>query len=583
MMRFPRWLVPAVLASGLLLSLLQLFDAHHVWYFPMIHGLAYSLRFNLGFSLVPALLPISATILVHLLKEGRYGETLIATSASIGLYLLFGTEAAVAWFSIFQIALALRHIKRIGEFLFWLLAFMTGFEATALIHWALLPFGIVTPLAWFADLELAIFYILAPLAPLFVLTMILIVTLKLFTPRYLTLAGQFSEQIFSSKDESTKEIINLHPKTLLIISLVLSVVGALYPYNRNINPEGTAFGVDVHHYIDWMEPVNQGFLSAFTVANGSRPIILLVIYGIQHGLGLKLLDAIKYLPVLLNPLLVLSVYFMVSQATGDGEWAGLASLFTASGFNIAVGMYAYFLTNMLGLIFLFSSLGFLFKTFQTGKKVYFVSASGLGSLLVFTHPWTFIQYYAAIVLFLIYIYFKENKIRESIVALTYLGLLGLVDVLKGVIGGLEAYGAITSTVFGLVGIGEFWGNNIFAFRQMYGGLLSNTIFLGFAVFGVYLLNRRKPYHLFLTLLLLVSLTFYLMVNGGPQTKLLYNIPFSVLASLGILFLFRGAALDRRKKMIICNYIFLVLLITFGLDSIHSVLLIFGLLRSVLYE
>jgi len=309
--------------------------------------------------------------------------------------------------------------------------------------------------------------------------------------------------------------------------------------------------------------VNQNFLSAFTVANGSRPIILLVIYGVQHGLGMKLLDAIKYLPVLLNPLLVLSVYFMVSQATGDGEWAGLASLFTASGFNITVGMYAYFLTNMLGLIFLFSSIGFLFKTFQTGKKVYFVSASGLGSLLVFTHPWTFIQYYAAIVLFLIYIYCRENRFSESIIVLTYLGLLGLVDVLKGALGGLEAYGAITSTVPKLVGVGEFWVNNIFAFRQMYGGLLSNTVLLGFAIFGVYLLNRRKSYHLFLTLLLLVSLMFYLMVNGGAQTKLLYNIPFSVLASLGILFLVRGAAFDRSKKMIVLlftyNYMMVYLL------------------------
>jgi len=98
---------------------------------------------------------------------------------------------------------------------------------------------------------------------------------------------------------------------------------------------------------------------------------------------------------------------------------------------------------------------------------------------------------------------------------------------------------------------------------MYGGLLSNTVLLGFAVFGVYLLNRRRSYHLFLTLLLLVSLIFYLMVNGGAQTKLLYNLPFSVFASLGILFLVRGAAFDGRKKMIVllftCNYMMVYLL------------------------
>ena len=131
-MRFPRWLVSAALASEFLLSLLQLLDAHQLWYFPMIRGLSYALRFDLGFSLVPALLPVSATILVHLLKEGKYTEILITVSLSIGIYLFLGIEAAMAWFSIFQIALALFFITGIEEFLLWLLDSMTGFEATAL-------------------------------------------------------------------------------------------------------------------------------------------------------------------------------------------------------------------------------------------------------------------------------------------------------------------------------------------------------------------------------------------------------------------------------------------------------------------
>ena len=78
MMRFPRWIFSVILALQLLLSLLQLLDAHGVWYFPMIHGLAYSLRFDLGFSLLPALLPISALVLGYLLKEGKYRGSLIA-------------------------------------------------------------------------------------------------------------------------------------------------------------------------------------------------------------------------------------------------------------------------------------------------------------------------------------------------------------------------------------------------------------------------------------------------------------------------------------------------------------------------
>ncbi|MCZ2809684.1 MAG: hypothetical protein O2V44_10050, partial [Candidatus Bathyarchaeota archaeon] len=469
MMRLPRWLVSSVLAFQFLLSLLQLLDAYRVWYFPMIRGSAYSLRFDLGFSLVLALLPVSALVLIYLLKNGRYREVIVAVTVSVGFYLLFGVEAAVAWFSVFQVALALWRLVGIGEFFFWLLFFLTGFEVTALVHWALLPFGVVTPLAWFADLELALFYVLAPMAPLVVLAIILIVILKLLLPQYLIIARRFFRVPFSSESESDEEEIRLHPKMFLVASVALSVVAALYPYSGNINPDGIAFGVDVHYYLDWMGPVTQDLSSAFTVANGSRPVLLLLIYGVQQGLGLKLLDAIKYLPVLLNPLLVISVYFMVSQATGDQEWAGLTSLITASGFKITVGMYAYFLTNILGLIFIFSALGFLFKTLRTRQKIYFASASGLGSLAVFTHPWTFAQYYAATALFLFYIYFREKRSSESLIVLTYLVITGLVDVLKGVIGGLGAYGVITSIVPGLVWVGEFWGNNIFAFRQMYGG------------------------------------------------------------------------------------------------------------------
>jgi len=483
------------------------------------------------------------------LKNGRYREVIVAVTVSVVFYLLIGVEAAMAWFSVFQVALALWRLASIGEFFFWLIFFLMGLEVTALVHWALLPFGVVTPLVWFADLELALFYVLAPMAPPVVLAIILIVILKLLVPQYLIIAKRFFRGLFSSESESDEEKIRMHPKMFLVASVALSIVAALYPYSGNINPDGIAFGVDVHYYIDWMDPVTQDLYSAFTVANGSRPVMLWLIYGVQQGLGLKLLDAIKYLPVLLNPLLVLSVYFMVSQATGDQEWAGLASMFTASEFKITVGMYTYFLTNMLGLILVFSALSFLFKTIQTGNKVYFALASGLSSLLVFTHPWTFAQYYAAIVLFLVYIYFLEKRYKESVFVFAFLGFTGFVDVIKGAIGGMEAYSAITSTVPRLIRIVDFWSNNIFAFRQMYGGLLSNTVLLGLTVFGVYLLNRKKRYDLFLMLLLLVSLAYYLMVSGSEQTKLLYNIPFSVLSSLAILFLLRNTSLDRRKRMV----------------------------------
>ena len=60
MMRPPKRLVSAVLALELFMAVLQLLDAFHILYYPMIHRWNYYLRFDLGFSLVPALLPISS-------------------------------------------------------------------------------------------------------------------------------------------------------------------------------------------------------------------------------------------------------------------------------------------------------------------------------------------------------------------------------------------------------------------------------------------------------------------------------------------------------------------------------------------
>lgn len=544
-MRLLRSLQSAILALQSILALLQLLDVFKVWYFPMIHRTAYSLQFNLGFSLAPALLLLSSAILAYMLKWKRYRVILISISASMGIYPLIGFNASVACFSLLLVAASLQYFGEFEEYMFWVLVLLTGFEGIALIHWVFLPLGFVSPLIWFADLELALFYVFAHLAPLMVISIIFILFLKPLVQRYLRVKGEFLTSRLHSKDEFYGEKIHLYSWTLLALSLVISVIGALYPYSSSINPEGVPVGVDVHYYLEWMVPVEQSLYSAFTVANGSRPMMLLMIYVFQHGFGFGALEAVKYLPILLNPLFVLSVFFMVLHATEDWEWASLASLFSASGFAITVGMYSYFLTNMLGLILIFSAIGFLFKAIRTRSKVFLASASALGSLAVYTHPWTFTQYYAATALFLIYKYFRDKRFNESLIVLTYLGITGFVDVLKGLMGGLEVYGAITSTAPNVIELTRFWSNNIFAFRQMYGGLLSNTVLLGLATFGVYSLNRRKPYHLFLSLLLLVSSLYYLMVDGSDQTKLLYNIPFGVLASLVILLLIRDTTFNRR--------------------------------------
>ena len=561
-------LLPPTLALQSLLAALALFDAFHVRYLATILRAVADRTFSLGFSLTPALLLISSISLIYLLSRRRYRAGFISTLISLGLHPLFGLDASAAVFAILLVVATLSSSAFFEDYLFWILALLAGLEIMALIYWIfLVP---APPLEWFVHLEQALFGIAANLAPLLaILTMSMWVIKPVIKPR-LKAVGKF---LISSLniDTSFKEGgIHLNPRALLILSVVVSVVGALHPYRPDVNPESMPVGIDIKSYVKTMASVEQDPSSAFTVF-GSRPMILLMMYALKHIIGLEFLEVVKYLPVLLNPLLTLSVYFMVSQATGDKEWAGLASLFTALGFKVTVGMYSYYLANLLCLTLIFLALGFLFKNLRTENSSIPVAASALASLAVFTHPWTFIQFYAPIVLVGFtfgYRYLKGVRSGRFFTILIFLSVTGLVDVLKGVVlGGLEGYGAMASTVPYQLSIGNFWKNNIFTFTYLYGGFLSNSILLGIAAVGVYILNRRKLYPFFLISLLSTSSIYYfishIMLRGRPYNnipaRILYNIPFGVLTALVILSVLRNINLKKRVR--ITTLIFVTLYMT----------------------
>ena len=72
---------------------------------------------------------------------------------------------------------------------------------------------------------------------------------------------------------------------------------------------GRAIGVDYHHYVEAASLVEWNLSQALSLTGGSRPMIFLLISGFQRVHGSDVSVAVKFLPVLLNPLVVLSVFF----------------------------------------------------------------------------------------------------------------------------------------------------------------------------------------------------------------------------------------------------------------------------------
>ena len=541
------------------MAALCLLDALQVPYHATILRGVSKYKFSLGLDLTPALLTLSIISLAYLAYQRKTRAILISILVSAGFYLLLGLNVSTAVFAMLVVVSTVLSQKFLHDYLFWTLALLSGLEGAAFLYWVL-PVG-TFPMRWLANLEHGLYGVIANPAPLITILALFMWFIKSIVK--IRIRGGTSPRI--DLDSSDKEI-HLNPKILLALSLVLAVAGALYPYRPDINPESVPVGVDITLYLNWTESVEQDPSLIFTIS-GSRPMILLIIIALKHLLGWEFQEVIRSLPVLLNPLLSLSVFLMVSLASGDKEWASLSSLLTALGFNTSIGMYSYFLTNNLGLILIFPAIGFLFKNLTEEKYSYTAAASALASLAVFTHPWTFTQFYATIGLFgliLGYRYLNKNRRNGLFTILIFLAVTGVVDVLKGILIGGEGLSAFSSTAPLHLNFIYFWDNNKFTFRHLYGGYLSNSVLIGFAALGIYFLKREKTYHYFLEILLAVSSIYFLValcaVRMRPYiyipARLMYNIPFGVLSALAVLILLRKTELRKRDKMMVLTFFIL---------------------------
>ena len=505
------------------------------------------MRFDLGFSVVPALIPVSLVILLFLLRRQRYLGILLSSSASFLITYFFGWEAAVACFSVFQVLLALFYLVDVGKFLFWLFVLLAGFEALALIHWVFfVPLGLSSPLGSIAILEMELFYIASFFSPYLGLILIFISILK---PLVRLLSGEG----LAPEGGERRSASNISSKVLvsLVFIVSLSVVAAVYPYFPSVNPKGLDVGVDIRNYTKAAELVEGDVSQVFHVMNGSRPIIFLAIFGFQKLAGLDALTAVRFFPVMLIPLLVLSVFFLALEVLGDDSGASLAAFFTVCGYTVSVGMFSYYLANMLGLSLAFTSLALLFMAMRSGYRLSLLFASLFGGLIVFTHPWTFDQYFFAIVLMaglMIYDVRVRGKDHKNILFLMfYVVSLGLSELVKvAVFHGVGGASASTTVVSGFTTLSKFWYDLEYFFMMKYGGFMSNLVLVGLALVGLLLYGFWSIPNLYFKVFLGLTSLGFLVGNEMMKSRLFYNISLGIFAASGLLTFYRWEKSDSLK-------------------------------------
>jgi len=337
-------------------------------------------------------------------------------------------------------------------------------------------------------------------------------------------------------------------------ALLLVVIFAILPTTALIFfaysfPESSIkpfLGTDIPKYENWLEQLknSESFWSGLfvEVTNGTRPLSLFVMFSLSEISDQNNLVILEYLPLLLAPALVLSVYFLVrTMYPGELMIAVVAAIMTAVSHQIVAGFYGALYANWFGLIMIFLSCLFLLKSLRAKHPSFLnISLYGiLGTLALFFHSFTWSFFIVAIVLFLIWTGISKKNSSQS---LKVLGLLSIVTITMISIDFSHSYYIGTNdsftndlinpaTSFGLNEFANLQQNLFTAFTIYLGGFLTNSAVLLLVFLWAISAKYCHDSDRFLLCILFVSLIPILMSDFVVQSRIIYNLPLQIPASI----------------------------------------------------
>ncbi len=331
----------------------------------------------------------------------------------------------------------------------------------------------------------------------------------------------------------------------MTVSMIVAVLLAYFPYRPDINPKQIPVGIDASHYIGEIggmlrKPLPTAAAYALGFAwGGSRPLFLMAVYFVASIANNNVDVVIRFLPTLMAPLLVLSAYGFVSLSTQNREKAALTALLTAFSPVVTVGMWAGYYANWLALVEALAFLGILLSHLQHPSYPKLALSAGLSVAILLTHLWTWIVVIPITFVFLISL--RKQIARRFLLQAGALILFAdlLAESLKSLL--VSGYSEVStgrlvaeqiSNPF--LSIPSFFPNVASGLVLTYDGLLANSVLLALVlVSGVTVRYRDWFERLLLFWVVLTALAFPFF-DDLLQSRLVYNLPLAVMASLGLL-------------------------------------------------
>jgi hypothetical protein len=334
--------------------------------------------------------------------------------------------------------------------------------------------------------------------------------------------------------------------TYLSLVIILSIISSYIP--QLMIPEGSkeTIGADSLDYVRMLEGLSTGdtiyevFIQSFVVQmNGDRPLSLLLFVLIVNVLNASdYLVAIELLPLLLSPLLVISVYCLSKEISSNDSTALLCSFLTVVSYQITVGIYGGLYANWFSLVLGFFSLTYLLKYLKKRGKHCLVIFSIIFICLFLSHSVSWTIFTLVIIIYLISLLFLDSRNRAKFLPVILIILLTIsIDIGKQVLfdsSGIKIDLELANQEnSGISQISRLWTNLTDTTQIFLGGLLGNSVFYIFAIYWICVSNIRKRGDLLLLIYLAIMTLPIFFGTSEIQSRVLYEIPVQIPAAIAL--------------------------------------------------
>lgn len=509
---------------------------------------------------VASYLPLSLSLAGFLFQITAAGQVFLSLSCILCLLWIFVHLATHHWCG-FQTKTGVANI------LLYVCIIFLFIEIFSFFFWLQFPFLGVNELGGFfqqmAMVELQFFYVPAFLTPflvLFTLFAWVLIPFQLWLKKVRTLILRFAgKEVDLKKTLSVNlsfsgfKVLDRKPWSMLflVMSLLLSVIYGFYAYHPVLFGSEQFIGVDTSHYVTFLEDMRRGdvlYALSYAFFNLSdRSLSASILYCFSIFFGLPSTVVAQFSPLVIVPLVVFATYFFMREAGFPDNVCVISGFFSSFSFLMTVGVYTAFISNMMAWLAVLFFSGLLVKSLRSHSKVFCFLAAFTLVLVLFLHVYTWSFMIITLGCLVFFYSLRHVSGSSSMPKLKLASVITVSNVIAEFVRGFvrKSESVAVESGLNLVRVGVslsfvwyFWTRLNVMLNTYLCGFFMNPVMFFLVAIGVLTVvfdMWQKDFCLLVKCWVIVSSFFFIFGDRVVQARIMYALPFHVLATFGIIF------------------------------------------------